>query len=271
VLCAIIAAAAVAIPASLRAQLTVDELELFMRAGGVDGTRTFQVRNDGDRPMQAEISIEDWDRAPDGQNRFYAAGSNPSSCASRLSVFPTALRLEPGQLGTVRVALAPDSSGASAPCWSIVFIANPASMQQGGRQLLYTMRTGVKVYGEPVSPRRDGAIVDMALDAGDGLATGATPDRGTGGPSADPARALGVTFRNLGDVQLRVQGAVEVRRFDNTLVERLPFDAFPVLPAADRRVRVAVPSLPAGRYLLLALLDFGGDEITAGQLEYEVR
>ena len=254
-------------PVTARAQLTVDELELFMRAGGTDGTRTFQVRNDGDRPLQAEVSIEDWDRTLDGKNRFFGAGTTASSCAARLSVFPRSLRLEPGQVGVVRVALAPDSAGASAPCWSIVFVSNPASMQQGARQLLYTMRTGVKVYGEPAVPRRDGAVVDMLLE--DGATDGTTTP--PAGPASAPGAALGVTFRNLGDVQLRVQGAVEVRRFDNTLVDRLSFDAFPVLPGADRRVDVAVPPLPPGRYLLLALLDFGGDEITAGQLEYEVR
>jgi len=114
------------------------------------------------------------------------------------------------------------------------------------------VRTGVKVYGESSTAKRDGLIEAMTL-------TGANND------------SLSVSFRNAGDVQLAVKGAIEVRRADNSVVHRTELDVFPVLPEQHRRIDAAVPALPKGRYVLLALLDFGGSELVAGQMEYEVR
>ena len=42
-------------------------------------------------------------------------------------------------------------------------------------------------------------------------------------------------------------------------------------PGARSRIRVAVPLLPQGRYVALAILDYGGDQLAAAQIEYEVR
>jgi hypothetical protein len=62
-----------------------------------------------------------------------------------------------------------------------------------------------------------------------------------------------------------------VRREDNSVAHRAAVDAFPVLPGAQRLLTMSLPPLPRGRYIVLALLDFGGSELVAGQLEYEVR
>jgi hypothetical protein len=37
------------------------------------------------------------------------------------------------------------------------------------------------------------------------------------------------------------------------------------------RVRAALPALAPGRYVVLAVMDYGGAEIAAAQLEYEAR
>jgi hypothetical protein len=37
------------------------------------------------------------------------------------------------------------------------------------------------------------------------------------------------------------------------------------------RVRATLPPLAAGRYVVLAVVDYGGNEIAAAQLEHEVR
>jgi hypothetical protein len=37
------------------------------------------------------------------------------------------------------------------------------------------------------------------------------------------------------------------------------------------RVRAALPALATGRYVVLAVMDYGGAEIAAAQLEHEVR
>ncbi len=233
------------------AQLTVDELEVRVSSSTTADVRTLRVRNEAGERVQAVVTIEDWDRDESGTNRFLAAGTHPRSCAAGLDVFPRSLVLEPGESANMRISFTGAPSVAR-NCWSIVFLENRAAQRAGDRQLSYVVRTGVKVYAESPSARRDGLIEAMSLE-------GANDD------------SLSLSFRNAGDVQLAVSGAVEVRRSDNSVVHRTELESFPVLPEQRRRIATAVPTLPKGRYVLLALLDFGGSELVAGQMEYEVR
>jgi hypothetical protein len=53
---------------------------------------------------------------------------------------------------------------------------------------------------------------------------------------------------------------------------QVPIAEFPTLPGAMRKVLVDIPSdLPAGDYVVLALIDFGGAELVAGQIDYQAR
>jgi P pilus assembly chaperone PapD len=257
---ALLLAATLCVPgARAHAQLTVDALELFVTApDSAEVLRTVRVRNDGAERIQAEVITEDWERDEAGTNRFLPLGSHARSCRDALAVFPGTVALEPGESATLRVRVA----AGTADCWGVVFLAHRTTTANAGRQLSYTVRTGVKVYVEPVRAVRDGAIEAMTLRA-------APPGAGVEAPAATPT--LDVLFRNLGQAQLAVRGTLEVRREDDTAVWRQDLDPFPVLPAARRRVTMALPTLPRGRYVILALLDFGGSELVAGQLEYEVR
>ena len=237
-------------------QLTVDALEVHMTASS--GVRMVNVRNDAAKRVQAVLTIEDWERDERGVNRFMSGGSHPSSCAGALEVFPKSIVLEPGESANVRLSLtqgagaSPGAAANTANCWSVVFIENRATQESGGRQLSYNVRTGIKVFGESATARRDGFIEAMEI-------------------AESSTDSLDVMFRNAGDVQLLVKASVEVRRVDNSVVHRAELESFPVLPSQRRMLRSAVPVLPKGRYVLLALLDYGGSEIVAGQLEYEVR
>jgi P pilus assembly chaperone PapD len=269
---ALLLAAALCVPGDrAHAQLTVDALELFVTTpDSTDVVRTVRVRNDGSVRIQAEVLTEDWERDEVGTNRFLPLGSHARSCREALTVFPGTVALEPGEAATLRVRVA----GGAPACWGVVFLAHRTTMANEGRQLSYTVRTGVKVYVEPVRAVRDGAIEAMTLrtDAVDSSAAsdGAiTPSETTLRTATGPA--LDVVFRNLGQAQLTVRGTLEVRRDDDTSAWREEMPAFPVLPEARRRVTVSLPALPPGRYVILALLDFGGAELVAGQLEYEVR
>ncbi len=267
------AAALLSSPRVAAAQLTVDELEahLVVTDGG-QAMHTMRVRNESAERVQAAVTIEDWERDEDGNNRFLPAGTHARSCAAGLEVFPTTLALDPGMSATVRVAFR-GTPAQAASCWSIVFLENRATQRSAARQLQYTVRTGVKVYVATAGAVRDGAIDAMTVRevANEGLAPRtATARQGRAVPDVDSA-ALEVRFRNAGEVQLQVAGTVEVRRADNSVAHRAELPAFPVLPEQHRLLRTALPALPRGRYMVLTMLDFGGSEIVAGQLEYEVR
>ncbi len=265
------AAIVLATPAAADAQLTVDALEIFMNTSTANDVRLIGVRNDATSAVQATVTIGDWDRDEQGTNRFLPAGSHARSCSTALQVFPTSLVLEPGESANVRVSLDATGNPALRNCWSIVFLENRATQETAGRQLTYNVRTGVKIYGEHAQVRRDGFVEDMTVVATDGDSAKAPSGESATGVSRNSARErLTIAFRNAGDVQLKVKGNVEVRRADNSVLQRIPVTEFPVLPEQLRLLGIDLPVLPAGRYVLLALLDYGGSELVAGQLEYEV-
>lgn len=240
------------------AQLAIDKLDLVLKADGTEErTGVLTVRNEGNAPAQALIKLEDWDRAPDGNNRFYPTGTLAGSCASSLQVFPMSLSLKPGEAQTVRI----DYTGPakrSRECWSLVVVESPAPpVQASGRQLMYNVRTGLKVYVAQEGLSLDGEV--------EGLSVARTTRNGV---SQDVAI---VAFANRGGRHYIAKGRLEIRREDNTLVNTVDLPPMYALPGAVMHSTVALPALPTGRYMILSIVDYGGSEIAAGMYTHEVR
>jgi P pilus assembly chaperone PapD len=258
-----------ALPRAARAQMTVDQLELVLApAGALRHSGVFTVANEGAKPLQASLSVADWDRDDDGTNRFFPSGTLPQSCASRIKVFPLTLRLDPGASQAVQVSME-GSDSLSATCWAIVFVESVQGQSQAtrGPQLLYVLRTGIKVYVEPSGLEREGGIEDLQVRPRTPAPAGAAARRDTSRAKSEVA----IVFRNTGGLPLLTRGAVEIRRQDNSLVAKVDVPEFPTLPGAARRLAVPLPALPPGQYVLLSLLDYGGAELAAGRLDFEAR
>jgi len=228
----------------------------------------FVVRNDSKSAAQAIVTREDWDRAENGDNRFVPSGSSAKTCGALMSVFPTAFRIEPGADQVIRLAVE-KSPTLPKECWDIVFVQELPQKRTVTRSgLQYLFRTGVKVYVVPTGLKRDAAITSMKLDnAGSRLASQSKA------AASPPVRArISIEFSNTGQVHLLGKGRIEFRRLDNSIVMQIPIAEFPILPGAMRRLELDVPpTIPAGSYIALSLIDFGGAEIAAGQLELTLR
>ena len=73
-------------------------------------------------------------------------------------------------------------------------------------------------------------------------------------------------------MQLLAKGRLEFRRLDNSVAMQVPIAEFPTLPAATRKLFVDVPAgLAPGDYVVLALIDFGGPELVAGQIDFQAK
>jgi P pilus assembly chaperone PapD len=253
----------VAAPLPLHAQFGVDKTELFLNTSdSVGRSGIVMVRNEGNLRAQATLKLEDWDRAEDGANRFFAPGTVAQSCAQALKIFPLSISLAPGESQAVRVEM--DSAYARTlkgrECWSVVLVETAVPQTEaGGRVLLYRLRTGVKVYATPQGLSVDGAVTDVAIRAANASSAGELKD------------TVAVAFQNTGSKHVIARGRVEVRRADNTTVSVVELPAAYALPGATMRVRAALPVLAPGRYVVLAVMDYGGVEIAAAQLEYEAR
>lgn len=247
------------LPRLASSQVAVDQLELHvaLRSGARSATALFHAANSTGLPAHATISMQDWDRSESGENRYYPAGTLPASCGSHVSVFPSVLQLEPRSTQAVRV-IVDSASAIGHACYTILFVESPPP-RGAASGVSYTVRYGVKVYVEPEAPL-SAEVTDVGVVPAATIAT-----------AADSApRQLEITYKNTGARQTVAHGAVEIRRADNSVVSKLDIPEFPTLPGATRRLGVALPRLPSGRYVLLALLDYEGAEIAAGQVELDV-
>jgi P pilus assembly chaperone PapD len=240
------------------AQLTVDRVEAVIHPSNPAERETIiHVRNDGSKSVQAVIRLEDWKRTSDGTNQWFPGGTQAGSCGKLLTIFPLAANLDPGASQSIRIVLDTAAARPSSECWSAAVVETVSSAVKEGKQVGYFIRTAVKLYVQPVGLRADGEIPSMRVIA----------DSVRG---ADSVKTIEVEFENTGDRHIVAQGVVEFRRPDNTVAARISLPNVYSLPKARQLVRAELPRLAAGRYVVLATLDFGGDEIAASQIEYEV-
>ena len=252
------------------AQLSVDRVDLtLVPRSAAHQSGVITVTNTTDRAVAASVYTADWDRDESGANRFYALGSLPQSCGENVRIFPRSLSLAPQSAQSVQV-IAEGVDSITTTCWAIVFIETRLPAPPGeARQLSYVVRTGVKVYMVPPGLAADGLVEDMRVHPAP--AAGAAE---VSAPATQPAAArakLEVVFRNAGATPLLGRGSVEIRRPDNSLATTIALDDFPTLPGVRRRLLLDMPALAPGRYVALAMIDFGGAEIVAGRLEFEAR
>jgi hypothetical protein len=255
----------------VEAQLLVDPLEVTILA--TPQTRavgSFLATNTSDVAVQATITRSDWDRVENGDNRFLPAGSTGFSCGAMLTVSPLSIRVEPHTSRVIRLAV-DSAANLKKECWDIVFVEEiPARTTTKGNSIHYLFRTGVKVYVAPPGLTRDAAVEDMSVEAAPGAPVASSTPAKAIVPGAK--QRISVRFHNTGGMHLLAKGRVEFRRPDNTVAIQVPIEEFPTLPGATRKVMIDVPTgLAAGDYVVLALIDFGGAELVAGQIDFEAK
>ena len=257
-------------PAS--AQLLVDPLEgTIVTAGAGRVSASFSLANASDKPVQATITRQDWDRVENGDNRFLPAGTSGSSCGAMLSISPLSIRIDPHSSRIVRLGVQ-NAAALSKECWDIFFVEEvPQRASTRGNSLQYIFRTGVKVYVAPKGLARDGEVEGMEVVEAVVPAT-ASSTRPTVAPVAATKKQISVKFRNTGGMHLNAKGRLEFRRLDNSVAIQVPVAEFPTLPGATRKLLLDVPAgLAPGDYVVLALIDFGGAELVAGQVDFQAK
>lgn len=230
---------------------------------GVSTTFSFQVANDEAEPLGFQVRLCDWIRDITGANHFCEeAGEVPRSATGWVEVGPTQFVLSPGESQEIRLTLtapeaAPDGSPLDGSYWTAVMVEAVPQTEEGeqpGTEVVVKRRFGLKIIATIAGTGHlDGQIV--ALER-----------RGL-----NPLWVV-LEFENRGTLNMKeVQGRVEVRDVRGETLETIPVEPFPVLPGYARRViaqsaRPPGERLPAGDYVLLAILDYGGDTLVGAQL-----
>lgn len=229
------------------------EFDLALPRGASENF-SFQLINNEADPLEIQISLADWDRDINGENRFYPAGTLPRSSTSWLSVSPTRFDLARNEQKEVKfsIKVPRDIVGTY---WSAILVE--ASPKQGpappGTTVIVRRRFAVKVFETPPGTgAKDGRITMLDV-------------RGLNPPN------LWVEFENRGTVHVqKVQGRIEIRDEKGATIEKIDFESFPTLPGAKRQMKVTSARkkgdlLPPGRYVILATMDYGGESLAGGQ------
>jgi P pilus assembly chaperone PapD len=230
------------------AQIAIDrETVLLNPTQAISRTADFVVQNDGPTTLQATVALADWDVDARGASRWQSPGRVTGSCGRRVSVSPKVLQLAPGARQTVHVAVS-GSAQFDAECWSAAVVTS-STPTDGPQSAAVAAVASVPVYVTPTAVVSNGDLQNMFV-VGD---------------------SLEVVYANTGNVRHDIVGQVQVRTTSDSVVMTLPMPNTTVLAGTTRRFRVARPALRPGSYVLFAIVDFGGAELTAVQAALEIR
>lgn len=239
----------------------------FTAKAGSEASALLMVRNTSSKDLTVDIQAKDFDIDPDGQEREQSPGSVERGCASWLSLSPVGMvSLKGGESREVRMTLdtPPRISGSY---WAKVYIEEssrpePIVQQKGdvGMTLFIRQRWEIRVHEQvPGTARIDAEVMNMAL-------------------ARDRAErpTLQVALENLGNSMVLCQGRLEIRDEGGELVSEQALNSteapnFRLYPEKERVLTTLLPpELTPGTYTALAIVEYGDEGITAGQMEFEI-
>ncbi|WP_018111421.1 hypothetical protein [Thermus igniterrae] len=209
--------------------------------------------------LQVEVVLQDVLLQADGRPLYLDPGSHPRSLTRWLSVTPLVFLLQPQATQEVRYTVQVPKEAQPGTYWGVVFFESaPAGNRQGGEGLGIRIKTrvGHVVYVEVGQVTRSGRIQGFRY-----------LPQGQEGPAQ-----VRLVFQNTGTGLLRLKGRVEVRDAQGRPVAQGQVPETASLPGATHELPAPLDRvLPPGRYLVLAVLDYGSPSLIAGEGRIEVR
>lgn len=232
---------------------------------GTSCTDSFLVSNVGKEPENITISLVDWNRETKGEHRYFEAGTLPHSLANWTEFSPIRFELKGEESQEVKFSIA-IPKGEEGTHWTMFLVeGSPEAIttRKEGKSLFSVMATvayGIKIYQtDPATAQRKGKITNL--------------DIATLSKSEETEIKVKIEFENTGNTHLEPEGQVEIRNEKGETVATADIKRCPILPGRKRILEIPFKekNLQPGRYLALAVLDFGGSYLVAGQRVFEIR
>lgn len=250
-------------PAPPSARFVSAPMELHLTTGAGDRVQALvEVTNTSAQPLALKLYLGDSRLEPDGRETELAPGANPRSCAAWTMLRDQFLELAPGESKPARLELEVPA-GSDGSYWTKLFIEEVSTPERsvremGGRRYTVFMkqRLGIRIFEDVAGTGRlDATVSEVAVhEAAPGV----------------PAVVVGVT--NPGTLIARCTGKLELRDTSGAAVATLPLGSrgeFWVYPGSRRDLSaIAAGPLAPGTYTALAIVDFGGDHLVAGDAVY---
>ncbi len=206
-----------------------------------------EVVNEGATQAQLRFYLGDFEQAEDGSFAFLPFGKGSHSCGAHLTTFPDGAVLLGGERQQVQVRL----GGGAGVCWSILFVE---VQPQGRGPIKVVQRIGVKIQNSPPGTTRQGEVSSV-----------------TARRVRRDSLSVHTVFANTGAAPLEIAGRVEVRDYSGKVVAQSEFGPLGSLPGRPRAFDTDIAArLPRGDYVVVPIVDFGGDYIAGGQTTLKV-
>jgi hypothetical protein len=230
---------------------------------GQRGSSTVLVRNSGDRALTLKLYLADSRFEPDGKENDLPPGTLERSCAPWTTVESELVELQPGEMRRVSLDLAPPTD-VRGSYWAKLYVEEISTPEPNRHELkgrtyqIYTLqRIGVRIFESVLGTEEPSAVVNrVKVD------------------TSGEALTVTLSVLNTGNALLKCQGKIELRNSRGEVLETLQPGAkgkFFVFPGAQRELPVrSALQLPADSYSVLAVVDYGGESLVAGEESFRV-
>ena len=231
----------------------------------IDTNKTYnqilRVKNNDTKNLALKVYLRD-KAFIDGVEKELPPGSFNRSIANWIDYSPKDLNIPPLQTQEIRLSInVPDS--AKGTYWAYLFIEDsvPAEMRQyqvGEHQLNLglNMRMGTMIRNTiPGTSLLGGRVETIQFKNG----------------NAEIPEEIGFSFYNTGNQVIKAQSQIEFRDIDGLTANTTYISNIPKIYPTERRFfKIPVPNdLESGEYSALAIVDYGGPQLVAGEVIFE--
>ena len=255
------------LPLSLLANISVSPLFIdFHASSNQEEKKSIEIANHGETSITFNVYAHDFDIDTKGQETEETEASQQHGCTQFLSIQPSGqIELAPGQKQAVTLSLNITEPSPSFQ-WGKLFVEQvspsaPINKEQGAHrfQLFIKQRWEVRLHQSPrLSLKKDLEIHDLQVVE----------------EAKEEAPYMLVTVKNTGDDFLKCTGYLEIKDMQGQAIQVLPLGSqgkFIIYPQKTRILKAPLAqTLSQGSYLALAVLDYGGENLIAGELELSV-
>jgi hypothetical protein len=258
VLAGILVLAAQSLAHAVSFKATLSSIKMVARPGQVL-TKEFRLTLDADQPKtRFKAHMQDWWRSEDGSKSFYKEpGTLTRSCGRWVTLNPAEVDVLPGETMTTRLTVSVSSEAEPGGYWCVLTVdelPDPLAASEGvGVRFLASVSIGVFVYVGELQRAAEITGVEVLDDM-----------------------AI-VKVRNEGNTPLAIEGRFEFIKpgsTEPTAVINLARNTLLTEPILTGLFSAKLPdasSLPSGRYVVRAIIDYGVDHYIGTQREMDIK